>query len=236
MSPGWRQYLRRWHPQGIPWPASVLYNEISRSGIFERHYQLVADDLAGYCRSGRALDIGTGPGRLLLAIRRTLPDMAVTGADISQAMVATAVRNMKQAGFSGSVEVIQAAADDLPFPDDLFDLVVSTGSLHHWKDAVAGLNEVFRVLKPGRNALMYDLVKSMPPALLKQARDEFGLFRTALLWMHSFEEPFYCPDEMEALASSTLFGKGETRFAGMLCCLVLKKPGAAGEGDGTGDD
>jgi hypothetical protein len=58
MSPGWRQFLRRWHPEGIPWPAAILYNAISRTSIFERHYRLVADDPPHYCRRGRVRQKG----------------------------------------------------------------------------------------------------------------------------------------------------------------------------------
>jgi len=227
MIAGWRKHLRRWHPEGIPWPGSILYNVISRSRIFTQHYQLVANDLTNYCRSGQVLDVGTGPGWLLLALRRTLPEVKATGVDISAAMVYVARENLLQAGSAGICEVMQAGADDLPFPDDSFDAVISTGSLHHWKAPIAGLNEVYRVLKPGRHALMYDLVSELPPAVRRKAQAESGAFRTTLLWLHSLEEPFYRPQDMAALAPATRFGSGETRFVGVMCCLAMRKGNAS---------
>jgi SAM-dependent methyltransferase len=223
MSPGWRQHLRRWHPEGIPWPLAILYNAVSRSRVFTEHYQLVADDVARFCPSGRVLDIGTGPGWLLLTLRRSLPEVDLIGVDISAAMVSLATANLDRAGCAGAVKVIQAGADGLPFRDESVDTVVSTGSVHHWKNPVVGLNEVHRVLKPGRYALLYDLVSHVPPAVMRKARAEFGRVRSRLLWLHSFEEPFYSPEDMEALAPATHFGRGETRFVGVLCCLMLKK-------------
>jgi hypothetical protein len=51
----------------------------------------------------------------------------------------------------------------------------------------------------------------------------FGRVRLAMLWLHSFEEPFYSVEELERLAAPTLFHTGQTHFWGALCCLVLKK-------------
>ena len=225
MKARWRQYLRRWHPEGIPWPGTILYNAVSRTSIFQKHYQLVADDLAHYCRSGRVLDIGTGPGWLLLALQRSLPEVDAIGVDISASMVSLATRNLARVGCRRPGEVRRAGADALPFPDDSMDAVVSTGSLHHWKDPVAGLNEAHRVLKPDRYALLYDLVRKVPPQVSRRSRAEFGVLRTALLSLHSLEEPFYSAEEMAALAAGTRFGSGATRFLGVLCCLVLQKGG-----------
>lgn len=187
--------------------------------------------MAHYCRSGRLLDVGTGPGWLLLALERSLPEVEAIGVDISAAMVSVARKNLARLGCSRAIEVRQAGADALPFPADTFDAVVSTWSLHHWKDPVTGLNEVYRVLKPGGYALMYDLVSELPSAIRDKARAEFGVLRTTLLWLHSLEEPFYSPEDMAALAPASRFGRGETRFVGVMCCLVLRKGGISSVAD-----
>lgn len=121
------------------------------------------------------------------------------------------------------IEVLEGKASHLPFADGSFDAVVSTGSIHHWKDPTAGLNEAYRVLKDGRYALMYDLVSDTPPAVLEQVAREFGRLKMMFLWLHAFEEPFYSQKEFELLVRPTLFEKDRTRFVGVLCCLVLKK-------------
>ena len=223
MLPRWLHLNRHVDLEGVPWPGSVLYSAISRSRRFTQHYQLVADDLAHYCHDGRVLDVGTGPGWLLLALSRSLPGVEVVGVDISSAMVSVARKNIARAGCCGSAEVRQAGAEALPFPDDSFDAVVSTASLHHWNDPAAALNEVRRVLKPGGYALMYDLVSKLPPAVRDQTRAEFGLLRFLLRLLHSLQEPLYSPEEMAALALATHFWFGRIRVVGVMCCLVLQK-------------
>lgn len=208
--------MKRFHPGGIPWPGSVLYNALSSTKIFLRHYELVAHDVAHYGAAKCILDIGTGPGHLLLAMRKTLPDTELVGVDISPSMVAQAQRNIETYGRDPRIDVWVADANALPFADETFDRVVSTGSLHHWKDPIHALSEAHRVLKVDGYALLYDLVRDMPKAVCEEIRAQFGAFRLTLLWLHSFEEPFLNVEEMDALGRRTDFTVEGTRFTGGL--------------------
>ena len=233
MSSRWRQIMKRLHPEGIPWPGSALYNAVSSTKIFLQHYELVADEVARYGAAESILDIGTGPGHLLLALRKTLPDTELVGVDVSPAMVAQAHRNVKAHGQDPRIEVRLAAADALPFADGSFDRVISTGSLHHWKAPLRALSEAHRVLKVDGYALMYDLVRDMPKAVREDVYARFGGFRLSLLWLHSFEEPFLNAEEMESLGRRSDFAVEGTRFTGALCCLVLRKADTSRENADT---
>jgi SAM-dependent methyltransferase len=219
----WRRFIKNFHPEGIPWPGSLLYNALSSTSIFLQHYELVANDIAGYGKTASILDIGTGPGQLLLALRKVIPDARLASVDISSAMIEIARQNINAQERDSQIEVRLAGANDLPFADETFDCVVSTGSLHHWKDPVPALSEAHRVLKTGGFALIYDLVREMPKPVCEDVRARFGSFRLALLWLHSFEEPFLNAGEMDALGRQTDFLVEGTKYTGALCCLVLKK-------------
>ncbi|HOW97645.1 MAG TPA: class I SAM-dependent methyltransferase [Kiritimatiellia bacterium] len=214
----WRRLLSRIELEGIPWPGACFYNALSRSSPFQKHYALVADEVA-VLRPASVLDIGTGPGWLLLRLRERLPGASLHGADISRAMVDKAEKNLPGSG----IVLKCAGSEALPYPDASFDVVVSTGSLHHWKNPVAGLNEIRRVLTPGGRALVYDLVRKMPEDVARRVRAEYGRFRATLMWLHSFEEPFYSAAEMETLAAQSDFAGGETGFTGALCRLRLDR-------------
>jgi ubiquinone/menaquinone biosynthesis C-methylase UbiE len=158
-----------------------------------------------------------------LAMRKALKDAKLVGVDISPSMVAQAQRNIETHGRNLGIELLVAGANALPFADGTMDRVVSTGSLHHWKDPLHALSEAHRVLKPNGFALLYDLIREMPKEICEEVRRQFGGLRLALLWLHSFEEPFLNVEEMEALGRRTDFVVKGTRFTGALCCLVLKK-------------
>ncbi len=218
-----RKILKVFHPEGIPWPGSLIYNAASRTKLFQAGYDLVAKDIVPLCSKGMILDIGTGPGFLLLTLAKMSPYLKLTGLDISPAMVSVAGKNIATAGLSERIDLREGSAESLPFVENSFDTVVSTGSLHHWKNPAAALNEIYRVLRPGGYALIYDLVSDTPKTAIEELKKEFGLLRTLLLWLHTFTEPFYSSKDLEALAASSLFKHGHTRFLSVLCCLTLKK-------------
>lgn len=219
----WR-LIKFFHPEGIPWPGTIIYNSLSRTDIFRDHYSLVAKDISGYFLRGRLLDVGTGPGWLLHAVRRICGDAELYGVDISASMVQKARVNSSRE-CPGRMEFVHAGSSSLPFENEYFDCVVSTGSIHHWKDIDESLAEIYRVLKKGACVLIYDLVTEVPEDIQIELEARYGSFRMTLLWLHSFEEPFYSVDEMAKLAINTPFIETGIHFTGALCCLVLKRPG-----------
>jgi len=218
-----RRLLKIFHPEGIPWPGTVFYNAISGTSVFQRHYELLTKDILNYCSEGSILDVGTGPGWLLVKLHQRSSRLRVIGVDASPSMVAKAQKNMANAGLSDIIEIKKGEASHIPFVDSSFDTVVSTGSIHHWKQPTDSLNEIYRVLKYGGYALMYDLVSDTPMSVLKERAREFGRLKMLFLWLHAFEEPFYSRKNFELLARPTLFKEGRTQFVGLFYCLILQK-------------
>ncbi|NLD90454.1 MAG: class I SAM-dependent methyltransferase [Lentisphaerae bacterium] len=218
-----RRLLKKLHPEGIRWGFARLYTRLSATRPFEKFYELIARDILARVPAGRVLDIGTGPARLLLKIRALAPAMHLTGVDVSPEMVARAREILAAAGVGEQIELVTANASHLPFPDGAFDAVISSGSLHHWKAPVASLNEIYRVLKPGGQALLYDLVRDTPKAEWQKTADILGRWRVLFMWLHGFEEPFYRTDGLRQLAEGSLFATGEVGFLGLVCRLALRK-------------
>ena len=98
-------------------------------------------DLAGVRAGQRALDVGCGPGALTAELVARLRPEAVSAVDPSEPFV-EAVRTR----YPG-VAVVQASAEDLPFGDGIFDVVLAQLVVHFMADHVQGLAEMARVTR-----------------------------------------------------------------------------------------
>lgn len=121
-------------------------------------------------RRGQAADLGCGPGHLVFELARRTPDLHVTGVDLSDEMLEQAGIYAQQAGLGDHVAFRKGDVQEIPFPDNSLDLVISTLSLHHWDDPVTVLDGIARVLRPGGSFLIFDL------------RRDLAMFFWLLLW------------------------------------------------------
>ncbi|HEY5926481.1 MAG TPA: methyltransferase domain-containing protein [Kofleriaceae bacterium] len=154
----------------------------------------------------RVLELGAGPGRLAIQIKRAHPDVAVEAVDVDIKMVARARRNAAVAG----VDVAFREADMTQLPElGTFDRVYSTMTFHHLRpeDKQAALAMARRVLRPGGSFVVADFNKPRGPvqwALFtwiqqpldgfhnttphrdgryeRNVRDAFGQVRSAAVW------------------------------------------------------
>ncbi len=155
-------------------------------GRWWRWQRLALRDLPA---SGRVLELGCGTGRLLAQRLEVGP---AVGMDMAMPMLRRAHRRLGQHG--GGAPILAADAGRLPFPDESFDAVISTGVLTAMPDVRSALAEVRRVIRPGGKMAF---VETMPPrrvtlrarvalVALRAARDNFHDL-SALLAAHGIE-------------------------------------------------
>jgi ubiquinone/menaquinone biosynthesis C-methylase UbiE len=115
----------------------------------------LAADLATVApNGGHVLDVGTGPGVLLVELATRRPDLRLTGVDLSADMITAATHNLER--FGGRAVAVAGDVTSLPWADNSFDLIVSSLSLHHWDEPEAAVPELARVLRPGGLIYIYD--------------------------------------------------------------------------------
>lgn len=105
------------------------------------------------------LDIGCGAGTdLLLAARRAGPTGRAIGVDMTAAMREVATASARKAGLAEIVEVRAGIAEELPVEDGTIDVVISNGVLNLAADKRQAFSEVYRVLAPGGQLFLADVV------------------------------------------------------------------------------
>jgi ubiquinone/menaquinone biosynthesis C-methylase UbiE len=148
--------LKKWiKMERIPAVLASSYEKATRLAI-ESYYHQVAREVVSVFKKGSLLDLGTGPGNLPLEIVRLAPEIRVVGIDLSRRLIRMARSRAQEANLSKYLVFEVADAADLRFDDESFDMVISTGMLHSLKKPLKVLKEIFRVLKRGGEAWIYD--------------------------------------------------------------------------------
>lgn len=151
-------------------------------GWLGRLHHEIADRTAGVALAvapspSRILDVGCGTGYLLRLLASRCPDAAeLAGVDPAPGMIKVAAAASGGPGAPGArgapagderLTFSAGVAEQLPYRDHAFDLVVSVTSFDHWSDQLAGLRECHRVLVPGGHLVLVDQFSSwLVPTLI----------------------------------------------------------------------
>jgi ubiquinone/menaquinone biosynthesis C-methylase UbiE len=217
-----RSLLSRLEPEAIPFPISRVYSLITSSRMLGDYYESVASQVLSRLPIGRVLDIGTGPGRLPVIIASRNKYIMITGLDLSPDMVKIASARAAKKGLS-NLDFRPGNAGELPFGDREFDLVISTLSFHHWKEPEAALGEIYRVLREGGEAWIYDIPRKVNPRVWDDMKKHYGFFVSMFMHLHTFTEPFYDEKRLAEIALGTQFRKFEIDYNQLTYRLRLYK-------------
>lgn len=147
---------------------------------------------------GRAVDIGTGPGQIVVKLARKLTLWKFVGVDRSEGMITQAKTNLEAAGggVAGRVQFQVADGNSLPFPEKSFDFVMCNSVLHHFADPGKLLSEIARLAKPSGAVLLRDLRRpgrlALPWHVWRNGRHYSGemlrLYRASVRAAYTVEE------------------------------------------------
>ena len=166
----------------------ILYAEV---GKFRHRDRMLA--MIPWTGAENVLDVGTGRGLLAIGAAKRLTTGRVVGIDIWNASDLTGntadsfLQNAEVEGVAERVEVRNADARRMPFPDGSFDVVLSNVCLHNIagaKGRAEACREIGRVLRPGGVALISDFretalyATAFREADFKVERSALGVFDT----------------------------------------------------------
>ena len=138
-------------------PRYDFVNDIQSFG-FHRIWKRKLHALAAPKIGDSVLDVCCGTGDIALSLARS--GATVTGVDFSAGMLEQARLRVPK---NTAITFLEADALDLPFGDQMFDLVTIGYGLRNLVQFEAGLRELVRVLKPGGKLLVLDFGKPQNP-------------------------------------------------------------------------
>jgi ubiquinone/menaquinone biosynthesis C-methylase UbiE len=122
----------------------VDYGDIGRRQVRGKLHKLLGNPLP---RFGRSLEIGAGTGYFTLNMLQDGVVGEATATDISPGMLDVLRANAARIG--ADVRTVACDAEELPFADESFDLVLGHAVLHHIPHLDRAFGEFRRVLRPG---------------------------------------------------------------------------------------
>lgn len=132
------------------------------------------------------LDLGSGGGiDVLLSAKRVGPTGKVYGLDMTEEMLALAIRNRDEAGAT-NVEFLRGYIEEIPLPAATVDVIISNCVINLSTDKAKVFSEMHRVLRPGGRIGIADVVASN--GLTPEQRAERGSHAGCIAGALSFEE------------------------------------------------
>jgi ubiquinone/menaquinone biosynthesis C-methylase UbiE len=147
-------------------------------------------EITGMRRGLHVLDVSSGRGTQALYYAKEF-GVIVTGLDISEEMVSTAGRAADSAGLAGRVTFYQGDSQQLPFPDDSFDIVVNECAVGIPDDSQRVLNEIVRVAKPGGSIAIHESTwrKELSNAEKEEIAERYGTTPLEFSeWLHMLQQ------------------------------------------------
>jgi ubiquinone/menaquinone biosynthesis C-methylase UbiE len=160
-----------------------LYDPLLKWGMREETFKRRLIERANIQAGQQLLDLGCGTGTLTVMLKQTSPEAIVTGLDGDPEVLSIARTKAEQAGLE--IHWDKGYACELPYPDNSFDVVVSSLVVHHLTavDKVRAFREVRRVLRPqgwfhivdfGRPFSTLTRIQAALMKNLEQAADNFA--------------------------------------------------------------
>jgi ubiquinone/menaquinone biosynthesis C-methylase UbiE len=136
---------------------------------FRKEAQKIADQLA----SGSAiLEVAPGPGFLAIELAK-LGSYQIVGLDISKSFVRIAREHARQAGVDVTFQ--EGNVSSMPFESNSFDFLYCRAAFKNFSEPVAALEEMYRVLKPGGQAVIVDMRRDASAEAIRTAVQEMNL-------------------------------------------------------------
>ena len=219
---------RRFKDLGIKGMTARWYDDNTKKSRLDEMKEY-AKEASKYLHNGcSVLEVAPGPGYLAIELAKLGRCTKIIGLDISQDFVEIAKRNADKAGVVEEVEFRLGNVSDMPFPDNEFDFIICTAAFKNFKEPLKALNQMYRVLKSGGNALIVDMNRNISNQQIEDYIENIksngiGKLFMKLIFKHFLRNGAYTKDEFINLISKTQFKQYDIKEKEIGFYIYLKK-------------
>jgi ubiquinone/menaquinone biosynthesis C-methylase UbiE len=171
---------------------------------FRRQAKSVAERLGS---GSHILEVAPGPGFFAIELAR-LGNFKITGLDISRTFVDLSAESARKAGVDVDFRLGNASA--MPFAGESFDFVYCSAAFKNFSEPIKALDEMYRVLRPGGQALVIDLRKDasldeISFYVSKSGRSRIDAWATVWVFRHMLIKRAYRKEDFVHMAEASRF-------------------------------
>lgn len=220
-----------WKGPGMEGPVARWYTRTRRNDMDD--FCQAARSVAGRLQPGsEVLEIAPGPGFFAIELAK-LGDFKITGLDISRTFVQIASENAKNANLK--IDFRHGNASAMPFEAKSFDFIYCSAAFKNFSEPVKALDEMYRVLRPGGEALIVDLrrdasISEIRTYINQSGRSRLDAWITRWTFRHFLVKRAYTKEEFMHMAKQSCFGTCRINAASVGLEVRLGRPaGVLGE-------
>ena len=222
---------KAWKGTGMEGWVARWYARTRRNDMedFRREAKAVAERLRPGCD---VLEVAPGPGFFAVELAKQ-GAFKLTGLDVSRTLVEIAAENVRKAGVKIDFRLGNAAA--MPFADESFDMTYCAAAFKNFSEPVKALDEMYRVLRPGGEAVVVDLCKDASldeiDTYVKQSKRRWiDAWMTRWTFRRVLLKRAYTGEEFIRMAEKSRFGTCQMNAGPLGFEVRLTKPARAAAG------
>lgn len=185
----------------------------------------------------RILDVATGTGDMAIRAAHMLQPKEIIGIDISEGMLEIGRQKIARLNLGTKIELLSGDSETINFADATFDAVMVAFGVRNFEHLEQGLNEIYRVLKPGGQLVVLEFSKPVIPGvrhfynfymkrLAPQLAHWFRQNKKAYQYLNESAQAF--PDRQQFVNILKTVGYSDTSFKPLslgICCIYTgRKP------------